>query len=312
MLCVLIIWSDYLDPDTPPITHKNGFCQILPFLTYVFGFLSVYTVVCFTVERFIITFYPLQRLYICTTKRAKVVLSSLTCCACVFYSFPLYMSSVVEFQGQRQCTLLQKYSLPAHILSYTDSVLTLLLPAVLIITLNIAISIKLASVFSEQAGEHLGRRRSSVPLAATTTVVALQTRNGSSCSQTNLTPDSTTSASIFNPNPRASLSNVRVSSSRTTRSLLIISTVFVLLNLPSHALRVYTLFASLNHAKTIHGLHFWQEITQFVYYMNFACNFFLYSLFSRMFRDTLKAIILHKLLRRPQPYYHQVLHLNLR
>jgi len=58
------------------IFHKNGWCQTISYCTYVCSFLSAWTVVSFTVERWIVVFHPLKRHRLCTPRRAIVADSS--------------------------------------------------------------------------------------------------------------------------------------------------------------------------------------------------------------------------------------------
>lgn len=76
---------------------------------------------------------------------------------------------------------------------------------------------------------------------------------------------------------------------RITRALLVVSTVFIVLNLPSYAFRIHAFVISIrkeSFASTIQS-YIWQEFIQFVYYSNFSSRFFLYSACSRNFRCAL-------------------------
>ena len=42
------------------IFHTDGWCQFVTYATYVSAFLSAWIVVGFTVERYIVVYYPLQ------------------------------------------------------------------------------------------------------------------------------------------------------------------------------------------------------------------------------------------------------------
>lgn len=70
---------------------------------------------------------------------------------------------------------------------------------------------------------------------------------------------------------------------RLTTMLVILSTVFLVLNLPSHGIRFYLLVHELMDKTTI-GLLLAQQICQILYYTNFAINVILYSASSKMFR----------------------------
>ena len=82
---------------------------------------------------------------------------------------------------------------------------------------------------------------------------------------------------------------------RITRALFIVSSVFLILNAPSYAFRIQALVLSLRNEAldldiTVRVL-FWRELLQFLQYVNFAGNFFIYSACSRNFRNALKRLL---------------------
>jgi 7 transmembrane receptor (rhodopsin family) len=65
-----LIWvGDTLQVQT---FNRQGWCQVVVYMSTASTFLSVWLTVAFTVERFIAVQYPLQRPHICTVARAKV------------------------------------------------------------------------------------------------------------------------------------------------------------------------------------------------------------------------------------------------
>jgi len=68
--------------------------------------------------------------------------------------------------------------------------------------------------------------------------------------------------------------------------LLLVSTVFLLLNIPSHVVRVYVFFRSTVDPAYVPArlLVLVQKITQHLFYVNFATNFLLYSVSGKTFR----------------------------
>ena len=271
LCCLIVVGTDFLRNTS--VAHSNGFCQVLPFLTYVFGFLSVYTVVCFTVERFIVTFYPLKRQAICTRKRAKITLLFVSVIAIILFSFPLYMSDVIYSNGEQICVLRHEFTFAAHVLSCMDTILTMVLPALIILMLNTAIGVKLSKQFSKESDAALGRRmRTSVNgIKRTLGVMSRQSMDA---------------------NARGTARSI--TAVKTTRTLLLVSSMFVLLNLPSHALRVYMLIISLVGHLPPHQVYVAQELAQFIYYVNFGSNIFLYSICSKAFRKNMKKHIFEK------------------
>ena len=68
--------------------------------------------------------------------------------------------------------------------------------------------------------------------------------------------------------------------------LLLVSTVFLLLNIPSHAVRVYVFLKSTVDPSYVpsHLLVLVQKVIQHLFYVNFATNFLLYSVCGKAFR----------------------------
>jgi len=76
------------------IYHRRGWCQFFVYATYVASFLSVWYVVCFTVERYLTIRFPLKRQDLCRTARAKAVVFSFAGLALVLYNFAIWTSGV--------------------------------------------------------------------------------------------------------------------------------------------------------------------------------------------------------------------------
>ena len=77
---------------------------------------------------------------------------------------------------------------------------------------------------------------------------------------------------------------------RTTRTLLIISSLFVVFNLPSQTFRVWvTLYppSGIPSEQLLLG----QLVFQFLYYINFSSNLFMYCACSQLFRKELKTLL---------------------
>ena len=80
---------------------------------------------------------------------------------------------------------------------------------------------------------------------------------------------------------------------RITKALLVVSTVFVALNLPSYAFRIHAFVIDVRDEPYDMSLHafIWQEFIQFLYYSNFSSRFFLYSACSTNFRQALMRLV---------------------
>ena len=376
LLCIGVIWLGWVKV---MVMNMAGWCQITVYLSYVSGFLSVWTVVGFTVERFIVVYFPLMRVVYCTRKRALVVVASLAGGCLLLYNFALWTAGPYDILGSKKCMTFPSYEPLVRILSTIDTLITLVLPSLTIIVLNMLIARKL---WRFRRMPYRKRGMSQQELTLSTQYVSARGDNPpgvayqprmrlSSCDGRNqifagrhpyrgcrggLKPQLSTSPKRSPPslgvtcvtlgnhgqdrgertkccmlgvmrvccrksraemtvgnttagdNGIVSTSHTRLSSSdllrrhynrppgdqmRTTRSLLVISSVFVILNLPSHAFRVWVTFTYLNDASVVFSQTslLWQLVFQFLYYANFSVNFFMYCACSRMFRSGLRCLM---------------------
>ncbi|KAH7934099.1 hypothetical protein HPB49_021528 [Dermacentor silvarum] len=88
-------------------------------------------------------------------------------------------------------------------------------------------------------------------------------------------------------------SSAHAAQSSVTRTLLLVSTVFVLLNLPSYVMRIYVFLLLLGHSPRadpeVNSVPYvLQRYFMLLYYTNFAINFVLYNTSSSVFRASLR------------------------
>jgi hypothetical protein len=79
---------------------------------------------------------------------------------------------------------------------------------------------------------------------------------------------------------------------RATRMLVIVSTVFLVCNVPCHIARVFNFLETLKNESYVPGPNFLltQKLFHMLYYVNFSVNFFLYSVSSTSFRNGLTRL----------------------
>ena len=314
LLCLLVTWLDHVDVH---LLGRHGVCQLVIYFSYVSGFLSVYTVAAFTVERWILVFCPQHKNTWCTRRRALLVLSILTVTSLPLYTFYFWTMGpvTVPYMNKSYCLPKPQFYTFLQVFSTVDTLITLIIPSLIIITLNVSISRKVMQ-YARAENEQLKNNNSSQLLEKRSNNLRemgsicyvrkpTSTQQGctggasggvSTCSPT--TPNTNTTTTTFNfknltlsksGRPRSFRKRVQL---RTTRSLLIVSSVFVLLNLPSHAFRTYAVvmeFANADYTFSNVAL-LWQKLLQLVYYANFAANFCLYSACSRSFRLAVRRL----------------------
>lgn len=210
---LLALFLSWLNSFGVPLFNISGLCELSIYLTYVCSFLSAWLVVGFTVERFIAVRYPLRRSSMCTSTRAKIVLASLTVLALTLNIPNLWLTQIQIRDNRPICGLNPKFTLLATVVNHVDFVVTFILPFVVIATLNAWISVMVW---------RLARIRRVLTLTAA--------RERNAPSRRLQQPHS---AALPQQSQRPSASQTKV-----TKMLLVVSTVFLCLNLPSYVLRV--------------------------------------------------------------------------
>ena len=279
LLCMLIKWANDLGV---PLLYNDQWCQLFLYVSCVFSFLSVWYVVSFSAERFIAVCLPFQRQDMCTPKRAKFVVTALAGLAFLTYTFVIWTSEMkIPFMSKITTCLPKKEYHHLWTCFYSiDTIFTLIIPSIAIIFLNIRIIVAVVRLHRDarRMNEHGDYRHvRGIPISKSTSKCAKCCRGGRSHGDKNTrtTPHS---------------SQVKV-----TKMLVTVSTTFLLLNLPTHCLRLYTFITFMSvdakyypHSQVFRQL---QRLFLLVHYSNFAVNFIIYNICGRNFRLGLKHLV---------------------
>ncbi len=269
LICVLLSWG-------ANIYNQNGWCQSLVYLTYITSFLSVWYVVAFTVERFILVCFPGYRPIICKPRTAKNVVISLGIFAIVMYLFSPFMSGVVQLPGQSFCLPLPGFSAAAWIINNIDTLITLIVPTVVILGCNIRIAHLVCTFYN--------KKDSGMAVHVWKWDFTSDNKGGSNVTSSKFVLQQGVPLSKGKPNYQM----------RATQMLLVVSTVFLICNIPSHVIRAYAFVKTMreNDYVPTKAYFVWQKFFQLIFYMNFSVNVFLYSFSSRSFRLGFRRLML--------------------
>ena len=266
LLCVFVSWAPRIGLD---LLSRPGLCEAFVYLTYVFSFLSVWYIVIFTAERYVAVCLPLHRRRICTAHRARAVVASVALFAALAYTFATWTSAPVLLPGTgtRYCMPLPRYFDLVNTLNSVDTVVTLLVPWLLIVVLNMRI------VYGVRRMREWRMRKDDFRSVSR---------------QCSSTERSGSLHNVLHTEPVLRRSQLKV-----TKLLIVVSTLFIVINLPSHAVRIYSFvisFTSTTYRPSIVFIHC-QALFQYLYYTNFCVNFFLYSACGGNFRRALVHIV---------------------
>ena len=219
----------------------------------------------------------------CIVPRARKVVLCLSAFGIAAYSFGAWTSGTQKDpRGRSQCSPLEKFTNLINISNNIDTFVTLIIPSLAIFIMNIRIILKIAYFYEKRSGMTVTFSRGDYHRGS-----ASDKRSKSISSSVDIKSGSVSSSVEPHSSPR-NRSQLKI-----TKLLLVVSTVFLLLNLPSHAIRVYSFFMENIQSswKPSYSLLLWQQIFTIIYYCNFSVNFFLYSLCGKNFRKALCQMI---------------------
>ena len=296
LITLLLVWFGWVEIH---IFKREGWCQTIIYGTYVCSFLSVWTVLFFTVDRFIVVFFPLRRQRMCTRRRAVLSMSMLTSAALLFYSFTFKTFGVVYMNDVPICRQLQERYLGVHIaLTSVDTLIGVLLPTVATVAMNTAIGVKVYNytrrTVEKNDTDFVSDAYSSSVVPKIRHMVVEVDSDSSRHYHACRAVSSATSGRLAAVRPHRTIQSCarrQRSQMRVTRALLVVSTVFILLNLPSHSFRILAFVLSFIKDTIPLTAYTWLELLQFLYYLSFSSNFILYMMLSKNFRNAIRRLV---------------------
>ena len=305
LLCLSVIWLSWVRVN---IFHRHIWCQCVVYLSYVCTFLSVWYVVSFTIERYIIVHYPLKKDLFCSRRRAKTVVGLLAVLAIVLYSFSAFTNGSVSFKTVSVCTPLTRYYTITTVATALDSLFTLLIPSAIIIVMNVRIVIKIMGYAKQIVRVNIGEtikssnssdgKHSEIEERSDATTPCSVRKHKSSKMVVYVPQQSTNTRSQNSRRSYNNIAHIRIAHGRTraqhrtARMLIIVSSVFVILHSPNHVFRIHAFLRSSlddRYSTDLMALK-WHELFQLLCHLNFSINFFLYSAFARQFRTGLRIL----------------------
>ncbi|KAH6923731.1 hypothetical protein HPB50_005797 [Hyalomma asiaticum] len=258
--------------------YRYGLCVVTVFFTSAFSCWSVWLTVSFTAERFVAVRYPLWKLQSSSSDRRPRLVIGATAFFSVALNAPLLLFVQVGDGESSDCSIHPEYESALYYLNIVDTVLTFIVPFLLITYMNFMIGHAIYLFYLRYKKQ---RGLSEIQMECRDTGSSPSRHHG----DTLVSKDGTITATSGGGIAHATQISV-------TRMLLLVSTVFIILNLPSYVMRIYVFLLSLGHYELPDTSHdslpyVLQRYFMLLYYTNFAINFVLYNASSRMFRVTL-------------------------
>ncbi len=122
--------------------HKiNIICNIQTYISFVASFVHIWMVLAFTAERFYAVNFPLKHMSQCTPNLSRGVILIIIIPAFICYIHPAFFVSEVDNKGQ--CREKDGYERYLNTSNMIDTIMTMFLPFILVLILNILIIRKL-------------------------------------------------------------------------------------------------------------------------------------------------------------------------
>ncbi|XP_069141550.1 thyrotropin-releasing hormone receptor-like [Argopecten irradians] len=228
---------------------KNGaLCMVSVYVTYITSFLSVWYVVLVMFERYIVVCHPLRAPSLCSKKRSGIATSVVTAFAVVFYAHSFFTMEIAMNHSGKRTSACQMID---------DDIK--LIAVITYVDSTITFIIPFIAIFT-------------LNVLVIRAIRSFTYRHVSRHEKKYYSPSHNT------------LSKAQM---RLTVMLMVVSIVFLVLNLPSHGVRFYIAVNNLIYKPNI-PLFLTQQVCQILYYANFAVNFLVYACTSKTFRRSLK------------------------
>lgn len=255
---LLCVGFGWLDNIGLPLFHYNGACQVIIFMTYSFSFLSVWFVVALTTELYIVTFYPGLCTRVCKPLKSKIIVSILAVISVIIYMSVFWTAKIYKVDGHDMCVPTAQSQSVLVGQAILDAILTLALPFSMLIFMNVRILFDAMRFYKAMRPYRI--------------------------------PESTVSGNCQQGYQR------NVPQSKIMKMLIAVAVVFLILNLPSHVIRLQGFIRSLIDVsyRSTQSEQLWQQICQMFYYVNFSVNFIIYSACTKSFRNALFKLLYKK------------------
>ncbi|KAL1242575.1 Growth hormone secretagogue receptor type [Trichinella spiralis] len=280
LLSLFLIWLSKLNV---AVYHRDGFCQLVLFCLNCSSWLSSWYTMILTVERYFVVFFPLSRAAACSIGRTRRII-------CLALPFPvLFNIWIIIATGVNEtgaCNMIESYYYAGMVLNWIDTVLSFVVPAIVITACNIAICYKVysrANAFADLKGGSKSTTSSKTSSRGSAAGSALELplmRRHGGCGGGGCGGGSSSSGHAGRP--------AGSQERKITQSLVTLSCVFVALNVPSYSLRLrdYVLVATgrIPQNQPLSEIIL-ENVFNLIYYTNFSINFFVYCLSSENFRS---------------------------
>ncbi|XP_077530891.1 uncharacterized protein LOC144142935 [Haemaphysalis longicornis] len=277
----------WLDKQGVKMLNKRGLCQGILYFSSAFSFWSVWLTVTFTAERCLAVQCPLWRLQLGTRSRARATVAATAMASFLLNAYLLLLTDVVVYEdGTSACNHRPEFEQILHYTNIVDTVVTLIVPFLLIVIMNFMIGRALYLFNARRKLQRVNSVQMDSSFEPDNRYASNCTPSGSNKVVATLVTTSRITLPKNQPSPGMHPSQISVN-----RMLFLVCTVFIILNLPSYVVRINVFVLSIRNQPVPDYVLLLQRYFMLLYYTNFAVNFLLYTLGSRTFRRMMRQYL---------------------
>ena len=273
---------------------SNGMeCQIVAWLFQAVALSSMCFVMSMTVDRFLAIRYPLKAKTLCSVRRARITITCITI-GVIIYTLPYFFTSGL-LSDNRTCVAVATKDKLSVVYNWLNIFLGSVIPFISLLSMNVVIirTIRKRGKYLKSYG-NADHDTTSVQEIHTDTKIELELITGNCQSeQTRAHKDNEQSArKTISKTRKRTVKQIRVSRDKQlTMMLLLVTFTFLLLTLPQYVRYLVAILwnyttSPQDYANYILLVH----ISNKLFFLNSGCNFFLYCLSGRKFRQDLMRL----------------------
>ncbi|CAJ0949103.1 unnamed protein product, partial [Mesorhabditis belari] len=287
LFTVFVTWMDN-QHNVPLYNNSEIGCKIFTYLAHACDFICVWMISWVSCDRIIVLYRPGIRKWVCTKKFSRRMVLCTILISLTFYSWCL-ISASLEMEGKQVfCGLARNQTFFGKtignlyfIFTLLDTMLCTILPSILIVVMNSFAIYRYHQCMKIYASGVLRVRFLRTPDTLNNNDYEETTAKKLLLSQA--TP--TTNAASTQSARGAPCGKMRSSDLQLSRTLLVVTSTFVLLNVPNYALRICQEIFVSNNNVMFHLVYF---ATYLLYYFHHAVLFYFYIFWSPQMKKQLK------------------------
>ncbi|CAD6184840.1 unnamed protein product [Caenorhabditis auriculariae] len=269
-------------------------CKLFTFLAHFSDFICVWMISWISCDRMIVLYRPGIRKWVCTKQFSRNMTLATVATSAILYSWVFLFAGLESYDsgsgGGTFCGLSEDidvfgYKVSEHYFVFTlmDAAICTLIPAILIIIVNTFSTYRYRQCMKIYSSGVLRVRFFRAPTTNNndTEMVEETTAKKLLLSTTNPTNTHVSTQS----NRSRNCGKLRSSDLQLSRTLLIVTSTFVLLNVPSYIMRIMQYIFSPPSSHLFHFIHF---LTYLIYYLHHAVLFYMYIFWSPQMKKQLK------------------------